>query len=137
MYGGIMKRLFTRFKKSSGQAAGALASLAGLLVMLGGSLIGCIGLDSSRAELEAHEGIGQGYRGLIHVLVYSAPGIPGIGDVEILEHQEDPFVGGAAIEELLELILETGSTDLDAVSGATESSTGFLTAVEEALAKFR
>ena len=37
------------------------------------------------------------------------------------------------MEELLELVLETGSTDLDAVSGATFSSRGFLEAVDDAL----
>ena len=39
------------------------------------------------------------------------------------------------MEELLEAVLETGSTDLDAVSGATFSSAGFLEAVEDALGK--
>jgi uncharacterized protein with FMN-binding domain len=37
--------------------------------------------------------------------------------------------------ELTELVLDYQSTDIDAVSGATESSAGFLAAVEDALGR--
>jgi uncharacterized protein with FMN-binding domain len=56
-----------------------------------------------------------------------------IQEIGIAPHQEDPFTGGEAMAELLELVLDYQSTDLDAISGATESSAGFLAAVEEAL----
>jgi fumarate reductase flavoprotein subunit len=59
-----------------------------------------------------------------------------ITGIEIVESGEDPFVGGAAMEELLELVLMYNSTDLDAVSGATESSKGFLAAVENAMMNY-
>jgi uncharacterized protein with FMN-binding domain len=64
--------------------------------------------------------------------------ISSIGEIEdlvIVSHREEPYPGTAAMEELLELVLETGSTDLDAVSGATLSSRGFLEAVEDALSR--
>jgi uncharacterized protein with FMN-binding domain len=78
-----------------------------------------------------YEGTSMGWRGPIQVEVRIASG--GITDIIILEHDEDPFIGGQAMQELLELVLENQSTDVDAVSGATESSKGFLEAVEYAI----
>ena len=78
-----------------------------------------------------YEGTGQGYRGPVHVQVQVSPS--GIEDIVITDHEELAYPGTAAMEELLELVLETGSTDLDAVSGATFSSQGFLDAVEDAM----
>jgi uncharacterized protein with FMN-binding domain len=77
------------------------------------------------------EGTAPGYRGSIRVRV-SIAGAQ-IQGIEIEDHREDPSVGGAAMEELLDLVLEYNSVDLDAVSGATESGAGFLAAVENAL----
>ena len=82
-----------------------------------------------------YEGSGSGYRGMIRVQIVISPA--GIEDIVILSHGEGIFPGKAAMEELLDLVLETGSTDLDAVSGATFSSAGFLEAVEDALARAR
>ena len=80
-----------------------------------------------------YEGTGRGYRGPIRVEVLIEGG--SIWAIGILSSNEDPAVGGIAIEELLDLVLEYGTTDLDAVSGATESSKGFLEAVENAIIK--
>ena len=80
-----------------------------------------------------YEGIGQGRQGTIRVRLQISPA--GIEDIVIVSHRENAYPGAAAMEVLLEEILETGSTDLDAVSGATISSTGFLEAVEDALRK--
>ena len=80
-----------------------------------------------------YTGTGRGYRGPIHVEVEVSHA--GIEDITITGHSEGAYPGGAAMEELLELILETGSTELDAVSGASFSSAGFLEAVEDALGK--
>jgi fumarate reductase flavoprotein subunit len=77
------------------------------------------------------EGSGQGWGGEIRVRLRINSAL--IQEIEILPHQEDPFIGGEALGELLELVLDYQSTGLDAVSGATESSTGFLAAVEDAL----
>jgi len=79
------------------------------------------------------EGIGKGYRGPINVEIQMSPA--GIEDIAILSHSEGAYPGAAAMEELLDMVLETGSTDLDAISGATFSSRGFLEAVEDALSK--
>jgi len=80
-----------------------------------------------------YEGSGKGLRGTIYVKVQVSEA--GIEDIEILSHNESANPGAAAMEELMELVLEYGSTDLDAVSGASFSSRGFLEAVEDALLK--
>ena len=77
------------------------------------------------------EGLGRGYRGNILVRLTVAGGI--IRNIEITEHGEDPAVGGEAMAELLEQVLAYGPAETDAVSGATESSRGFLSALEDAL----
>ena len=100
-----------------------------------GALIsGCLGTGLVRESGLApgiYEGIGRGYRGPVHVQVQISPA--GIEDIVITSHEEGAFPGAAAMEELLEAVLETGSTDLDAISGATFSSMGFLEAVDDAL----
>ncbi len=82
-----------------------------------------------------YEGSAEGHRGNIHVRVCLEAG--NITGIEILDSREDPFVGGPAIEELLEQTLTSGITDIDSISGATESSEGFLAAVRNALSKSR
>jgi uncharacterized protein with FMN-binding domain len=57
-----------------------------------------------------------------------------VAEIRIIDHDDDEYIGGAAMEELLDQVLTWNTTDLDAVSGATESCTGFLAAVEAALA---
>jgi len=82
-----------------------------------------------------YEGTGRGYRGPIHVRLQTAAA--GIEYIVIVRHQESRFPGAAALEELIEAVLEHGSTDLDVVAGATFSSRGFFEAVEDALRKAR
>ena len=97
---------------------------------------GCLG---SASVLETgftpgvYEGSGRGYRGPVYVRLQLSHA--GIEDIVITSHREGAFPGLAAMEELLEMVLETGSTDLDVISGATLSSWGFLEAVENALDK--
>ena len=100
--------------------------------------LGCLGAGSFLQASYApgtYEGTGRGYRGPIRVQVQVSP--DGIEDIVISEHRESAYPGAAAMEELLEAVLETGSTDLDAVSGATYSSRGFLEAVEDAVGRAR
>ena len=99
-------------------------------------LTACLGPASMREPGHAtgfYEGSGRGLRGAINVRLEVSGGE--IVDIEIIEHRESAFPGLAAMEELLEMVLETGSTDLDAISGASYSSRGFLEAVENALGK--
>jgi len=58
-----------------------------------------------------------------------------IMEILVVDSSEDRFTGAAAIEELIDLVIENNSADVDAVSGATESSRGFLEAVQNAILK--
>jgi uncharacterized protein with FMN-binding domain len=89
------------------------------------------GTDPALEAPSVHRGIAPGFRGPIRVAVRTQGGI--ILEIEILDHEDDPPVGGAAMEALREQILDENTTDLDAISGATESSAGFLQAVKNAL----
>jgi uncharacterized protein with FMN-binding domain len=78
-----------------------------------------------------YEGSASGYRGLIHVRVRMSGG--SISEITVVDSEEDRFVGGAAMEELIETVTELNSVDVDAVSGATITSEGFLEAVKNAI----
>ena len=100
----------------------------------------CAGMGSHNPQADGlidgiYEGTARGCRGLIHVRLHIEGGI--MSDIEILDSVEDRFVGGAAIADLLEAALTYNTADLDAVSGATESSEGFCAALADALGKAR
>jgi uncharacterized protein with FMN-binding domain len=101
-------------------------------------LCGCTGMPTGEYTAGAavsgvYEGEGTGFRGKVRVSVHIENG--GIAEIIILDHGDDEETGAAAMEELLDLALLYNTADLDAVSGATESSRGFLAAVEDALSK--
>ena len=116
------------------------AVLTAILVF---GLLFCAGTGSRDRESKSsfwfqdgvYEGKGRAFRGDIHVRVNIEDGF--IMEIEVLESLEDRFIGALAIEELLELALIYNTVDLDAVSGATESSEGFLAALQDALDKAR
>jgi len=96
---------------------------------------GCLtNIDWSNDEGEILEGTGMGFRGPINVRLRVKNG--DITEIEV-DSMEDRFVGGAAIEELIDLVIENNNTDVDAITGATETSKGFLSAVENAIISFR
>ena len=78
-------------------------------------------------------GVGQGIAGDIVVKVTYADGA--IQNVEVLENNETPSLGGEALKVLPAAVVEAGSTQVDAVTGATITSNGFFTAVDDAIAK--
>jgi len=86
---------------------------------------------ASEGSVDVYEGTAQGYRGPIQVQVRVSGG--SITEIVIVDSEEDRFVGGAAMEELLDMVIQYNTTDIDAVTGATESSRGFLKAVENAI----
>jgi uncharacterized protein with FMN-binding domain len=110
--------------------------LAGALlgcVFLGGCAGGAVREESPDLRNGVWEGTGQGWGGEIRLRLRINSAL--IQEIELVSHSEDPFIGGEAMGELLELVLDYQSAGLDAVSGATESSAGFLAAVEDALDK--
>jgi fumarate reductase flavoprotein subunit len=109
-------------------AAGVLPALLGACAG-GGAVKG----EGSGLRDGVWEGSGRGWGGEIRVRLRVNSAL--IQEIEILPHREDPFIGGEAMGELLELVLDYQGAGLDAVSGATESSAGFLAAVEDALSR--
>ena len=107
-----------------------LAAVTSLIIVVSGCAVLGGGRGISVPD-GVYEGAGQGLRGPIHVQVHMSGG--NITEIDIVESGEDRFVGGEAIEELLELVIEYNTTDIDVISGATESSRGFLEAVENAI----
>ncbi|MCL2243436.1 MAG: FMN-binding protein [Treponema sp.] len=89
--------------------------------------------DSGITSDDVYEGTGQGYRGPVSVQVRMNDG--NINEIIIVDSAEDHFIGSAAMEELIEIVVENNSTDVDAVSGATQTSRGFLEAVQNAILK--
>ena len=58
-----------------------------------------------------------------------------IAAIDIVQQQETAGVGSKALETLPALIIEAQSTEVDAVAGATVSSTALKDAVNNALAQ--
>jgi len=87
--------------------------------------------EDSLCEDTFYEGAAMGYRGMIRVRVGFEQGT--ITEITVMESREDQSIGGAAIEELTDLVLMYNTTEIDAVSGATETSKGFLEAIENAI----
>jgi uncharacterized protein with FMN-binding domain len=83
---------------------------------------------------EVFEGNAMGYRGPIHVQVRFKAGA--ITDITIVDSLEDRFVGGSAMEELIDIVIENNSADVDVISGATITSKGFLDAVNNAIMRY-
>jgi uncharacterized protein with FMN-binding domain len=83
---------------------------------------------------EIFEGSAMGYRGPIYVQVHMSAGA--ITDITIVDSMEDRFVGGAAMEELIDIVIETNSADVDVISGATVTSKGFLDAGNNAIMRY-
>ena len=98
-------------------------------ILITAFIFGCASLKTANEAY--YEGSAMGYRGMIHVRVGVEKG--NITEIVIVESHEDRSVGGAAIEELADLVLMYNTTELDAVSGATATSRGFLEAIENAI----
>jgi urocanate reductase len=99
------------------------------VVILAVVVSGC--LTVSQLQGEIYEGTAAGCRGPIRVRVRMNGS--SIMDIAVVDSSEDRFVGEAAMEELIDLVIECNSTDVDVISGATVTSKGFLEAVNNAI----
>jgi len=105
-----------------------LSTIAILLVLI---LIGaCAG--NMYYNPGVYEGQGEGHGGPIKVAVTVDE--QKIVEIVILEENESEF-SDAPMAQLIEAALEANSGDIDAVSGASETSSGIITAIQDALAK--
>lgn len=84
-------------------------------------------------DLDTYIGIGHGNYGEIQVEV-TMDG-EDIVDIKILNHAETVGLSDAAFDQVPVKIIETDSTDVDTVSGATNTSKGIIEAVKDALSK--
>ncbi|WP_029674640.1 flavocytochrome c [Butyrivibrio sp. VCB2006] len=84
-------------------------------------------------EGKQFDGSAQGFGGEIKVSVFVEGNT--ITDITYQTEGETPSVGISAIRALRTKILKTQSTKIDAVSGATYTSKGFLSAIDMALAQ--
>ncbi|NMB02127.1 MAG: FMN-binding protein [Firmicutes bacterium] len=80
-----------------------------------------------------HTGEGQGYKGPIAVEVEVKDGQ--IISINILSHNETPYLSDAAFEGVPASIIASQSTTVDVVAGATATSKGIMAAVKDALGK--
>lgn len=106
-----------------------IISLALILVLIATTLVGCGGGGAKLTD-GTYEGEAQGMAPL-KVKVEVAEGK--IASVEVTEHAETPEISDPALEQIPALIVEKNSTDVDAVSGATVTSTAIKDAVNNAL----
>jgi len=103
-------------------------------ILIGVSIL-CISCVSTAPRFQpgTYEGTGKGHGGEIKVLVTVTETT--IKDIKVVSMQETAYLGDAAIETLKDRILKANSTEVDVVSGATEASNGYITAVQDALNK--
>ena len=86
---------------------------------------------SSTTSAETKTGKANGFGGLVEVTVtLEGDKITGL---DVSADSETPNIGGAAIETLTAAILESGSVDVEMVSGATVTSTALINAINNAL----
>ena len=98
-------------------------------------LLICIWGSTYVVERNGHQydGAAQGFAGEIRVSVFVEGNT--ITDITYQTEGETPSIGGSAIKALRTKILKTQNVNIDAISGATYSSKGFLEAVGQALSQ--
>ena len=80
-----------------------------------------------------YEGVGQGHGGDISVSVTIRDGV--IASIEVVSQNETESIYDSAVDTILDSVIGANGTDVDTVSGATESSDGLLEAVNDALSQ--
>ncbi|MBQ1531685.1 MAG: FAD-dependent oxidoreductase [Solobacterium sp.] len=109
-------------------------------VLLSASMAACSQQSSAPAQEEAgkytagtYSATAEGFGGPVTVTITTDK--DAVTDVKIEGEKETPTVGGAALEELTKQVLETGSGEIDGVSGATLTSNAVKEAAASALAQ--
>lgn len=95
-------------------------------------LAGCKRKASASTSGKA-SGVAQGKGGDVRVTVTVEDGV--ITSVDIEGKNETPTIGGVAIEEMPQQIIDAQSFDVDGVAGATRTSDAIRTAGKEAYGK--
>ncbi|OON88087.1 hypothetical protein BXO88_02680 [Oribacterium sp. C9] len=90
--------------------------------------------DSKNDETKEVSGSAEGFGGTITVTLKMHG--DDIVEASILGNDETPEIGGAALAELEQQLVEKDSFDIDGVSGATYTSEGVRNATKDALGLF-
>lgn len=101
------------------------------IAKIGLCLLAACAMAACSANADEHVGQAQGYGGTLKVRVKTENGK--LSSVEVLEHHETQDVGTRAIDQLPSAMVAAGTWDVDAVSGATITSTAMKEAVRTAL----
>lgn len=104
-----------------------------LVLTIAGTMALAAGCGSKEAALKdgSYDGVSETSRGTVNVTVDVTEGK--ISAVTVGENSETPEIAGDAIESIPAAIVEKNSADVEAVSGATETSTAIKEAVLNAL----
>lgn len=90
--------------------------------------------DSTAAEgVVKSVGVGNGKHGDIKVEVSFADGK--ITDIKVLEQKENEVLAEPVYTKLKESVMQANSSEVDAISGSTETSKGYLAAITDAISK--
>lgn len=111
-----------------------LALVLALCLVL--SMTACGSKDESSAAAEGTvtaTGVGNGKHGDIKVEVSFTDGK--ITDIKVLEQQENEVLAEPVYTKLKDSVMQANSAEVDAVSGSTETSKGYLEAIADAITK--
>ena len=115
--------------------SGATVTSEAIIEAVNTALNGSEDSDSASEPVEytdgTYEGTADGHNGEIKVEVTVSNGA--IENIVITDHAETEGLSDPAFEEVPAEIMETNSTDVDTVSGATVTSKAIISAVENAL----
>ena len=100
------------------------------------ALSACGGKDNSSSDANGSkvvEGVGTGKHGEIKVKVTFKDNK--ITDVEVVNHKENEVLAEPVFTQLKQTVISANSSEVDAVSGSTVTSDGYLAAIQDAIAK--
>ncbi|WP_233500785.1 flavocytochrome c [Paenibacillus antibioticophila] len=89
--------------------------------------------NSADTGTKVVEGVGQGKHGDIKVKVTFTDNQ--ITDIEVVENKENEVLAEPVYTQLKEVVIAANSPEVDAISGSTVTSNGYLDAIKDAIAK--
>jgi len=108
-------------------------SLVFVLALIVGLLAGCGG--NGEYQDGTYQASAMGYHDEVPIELEVVISGGSIEEINILDHAETDGIADSAFEDVIPQIIETQSTDVDTLSGATITSEAIIEAVEKALEK--
>ncbi|MFN2363866.1 MAG: RnfABCDGE type electron transport complex subunit D, partial [Halarsenatibacteraceae bacterium] len=127
----LKERVLTEQTTDVDIVSGATMTSRGFLAAIGNAVLSIEDEFNIPVDDGTYTGYGEGYKDQIEVEVDVVDGQ--ISDIKVLEHSDTPDIAESAFEKLRELVIDRQTTSVDSITGATNSSEGFLKAVEDAL----